>query len=132
MLKWNSVMAFTVRSLLLPFAGDATSCQRTFRFHGESPSWKEIFDMLERITGVKYKVTYQSVDEAWKLQTEAKENSDDKLEMSASHRIVQGTEGTLLPKPYDNEKFPDVKVKGVEEALKHMFSDEKLRRFLGL
>jgi len=126
-------MAFTARSMLSPLDGaDPASRHRTFRFHGESPSWKQIFEILKRITGYEYEVTFHPVSEAWKLQAEAKEKHDDKLEMNASHRIVQGTEGTLLPEPYDNEKFPDVKAEGVEEVLRAAFADEKQKAFLGL
>ncbi|KAF2093288.1 NAD(P)-binding protein [Rhizodiscina lignyota] len=125
--------ALTARSLLMPFdAADPENRHRTFRFRGESPSWKEIFAILKRVTGYEYKVTYHDVSEAWALQKEAKEKNDEKLEMNSSHRIVQGTEGTLLPEPYDNDKFSDVNVKGVEEVLRATFADEKQKAFLGL
>ncbi len=126
-------MRLTACSFLLPFdASDPASSQRTFRFRGGSPSWKEIFEILERITAHKYTVSYYPVSEAWELQKEAKEKLDGKLEMNASHRIVQGTEGTLLPAPYDNDKFPDIEVKGVEEVLRVTFADSRWKAALGL
>lgn len=87
-------------------------------------TWREIFSILHSVTGHEYDVKYHPVSEAWQLQNEAKAKNDDKLEMQASHRIVQGTEGTLLPKPYDNNKFPNVKVTRVEETYKKMLGSK--------
>jgi hypothetical protein len=108
----------------LPFdANDAASRQRNFRFHGESPTWHEIFDILQRVTGKSYQVTYLPLDNALAMEAKAKEEKDDQQEMNASHRVVQGSEGTLLPKPYSNNLFPDIKPKGVEEVFKVASTD---------
>ncbi len=129
----NSVAAYTVRTMLLPFdAADAASRQRTFRFQAGAPSWKEIFAMLQRITGHAYDVTYKPVEEALALSRRAEELKDDKLAMSASHRVVQGSNGTLLPKPYDNSRFPDVHPKTVEEVLAAGLTNPANRGWYGL
>lgn len=128
-----STAAFTVRTLLFPFnPSSATSRQRTFRFHGESPSWLELFAMLHRITSHEYVVTYHPVEEALVMSRQADALHDDKLAMNASHRVVQGMEGTLLPRPWDNDKFPDVVVKGAEEVLKKGYTDPKTKAWYGL
>ncbi len=68
----RSTANYTVGTLLLPFdSSNPASRQRTFRFHGESPSWKEIFAMLHRITGNEYQVKYKPVKEALKLSKRA-------------------------------------------------------------
>jgi hypothetical protein len=54
------------------------------------------------------------------------------LELKASHQLVQGREGTLLPLPADNDQFLQVNPKGLEEALKAVFNDPKKNVWLGL
>jgi hypothetical protein len=73
--------------------------------------------MLERKTGSPYQVTYRPVEEALEMSREAERLNDDFEAMTASHRVAQGSDGTLLPKPYDNDRFPMVHVHGVEEVL---------------
>lgn len=73
--------------------------------------------MLERKTGFPYRVTYRPVEEALEMSREAERLNDDFEAMRASHRVVQGSDGTLLPEPYDNYRFPMVHVHGVEEVL---------------
>ena len=131
----DSVAEFTVLTLLDPFdAEDPHSCQRTYRFSQASPTWKELFGIIEKVTGQPYQVTYRSVSEARELERRAKEMGDEKLESAASHRLVQGTEGTLLPQPWDNYKFPETakKIRGVEEVLREAFHAEKYKSFYGL
>jgi hypothetical protein len=112
-----------VSTLLEPFdATEPASRQRTYRFHGESLSWKEIFGILKGITGYEYQVKYLPVEEARAMSREAEQLQDDKMAMRASHRVVQGSSGTLLPQPYDNARFPDVQVQRVEEVLTNAFA----------
>lgn len=116
-----------------PFDESApTSRQRTYRFNGGPYTWGEIFSALERITGYPYEVTYIPVERALEKETHAKEIGDVDLELEASHQLIQGREGTLLPQPWDNGRFPSVKPKGLEEVLKQAFEDPNMREFLGL
>ncbi|KAH8651242.1 hypothetical protein BX600DRAFT_387342 [Xylariales sp. PMI_506] len=109
---------YTVQTMLEPFSSSgATSRQRTYRFNGETVTWKDIFAMLERASGSKWQVTYRPVEDALADSREAEKRNDDFEAMRASHRVVQGSEGTLLPQPYDNDHFPNVHVHGVEEVL---------------
>lgn len=127
--------ALTVLSLLDPFdPKDPASRQRTYRFASSSPTWKKLFAIMAQITGKPYKVTYRPVSEARELEARAKAANDEELETAASHRLVQGTEGTLLPQPWDNSKFPEAaeKVRGVEEGLKAAWQDEKYRNAYGV
>jgi hypothetical protein len=131
----DSVVRFTVLTLLDPFdADDPRSCQRTYRFAQASPTWKELFGIMEKVTGQPYQVTYRPVSEAKELERRAKETGDEEMETAASHRLVQGTEGTLLPQPWDNSKFSEVakKARGVEEVLREAFHSEKYKSFYGL
>jgi hypothetical protein len=88
--------------------------------------------MLHRITGHEYSVTYKSVEEAREMSRQAEERKDDQLAMQAGHRLVQGSNGTLLPDPYDNDKFPDVKVRVVEEVLSEALKNPELKSWYGL
>jgi len=131
----GSVAGLTVLTLLDPFdAEDPHSRQRTYRFAQSSPTWKELFSIMEKLTGQPYRVTYRPVSEARELERRAKETGDEELETAASHRLVQGTEGTLLPQPWDNPKFPEMakKVRGVEEVLTEAFHSGKYKSFYGL
>ena len=44
-------------------------------------------------------------------------------ELAASHQVIQGTGRTLVPRPYHNDKFPEVKPKGLEETWRAMLED---------
>jgi len=89
---------------------------------------------MERVTGKPYKVIYRPVSEARELEARAKAANDEKLETAASHRLVQGTEGTLLPQPWDNSKFPEqaAKVVGIEEGLKQAWQNETYWKAYGI
>lgn len=105
---------------------------RQYRFHGSSPTWAIIFETLERVTGRKYAVTYVDVEEAVKREAQAKATGDVELELEASHQLIQGREGTLLPEPYDNVKFPLVTPAALEEVFRGVLADPVMRKFWGL
>jgi hypothetical protein len=52
-------------------------------------------------------------------------------ELAASHQVIQGTGRTLLPKPYDNDKFPDESPQGLEETLRAMLEHKERFPLLG-
>jgi hypothetical protein len=127
------VVTYLVLTLLDSFDPSvASSRQRTYRFHGGPYQWREIFETLKHITGYKYKVDYLPVDQALALEKEGKETGDVELELKASHQLIQGREGTLLPLPADNKRFPQVKTKELEDALRAVYSDPEKRVWLGL
>jgi hypothetical protein len=107
--------------------------RRTYRISGSNPTYAEIFDILERITGTRYQVNYLEVESAKVAEAQAKETGDIEAELSASHKLVQGREGTLIPQPWDNSRFPGVMgIKSVEEALKDAFANPGLRKVYGV
>jgi hypothetical protein len=55
--------------------------------------------------------------------TKAIETGDVDAELAASHQVIQGTGRTLLPGPYDNNKFPEVKPMSLEETWSAMLED---------
>lgn len=98
---------------------------RHYRIHGSSPTWDEIFKSLENITGRKYEVTYVPIEDALEREARAKATNDVDLELEASHQLVQGQEGTLLPEPYDNAIFPEVpQPASVDEIFKLVWEDK--------
>jgi hypothetical protein len=120
-----SVIAYTVQTLLDPSVGAG---ERNLRFHGESPTWRELFAALERITGSKYNVTYFDVGEAKAKERRALELADVELELEASHQLIQGGGGTLLREPFDNARYPEVVPRGFEESLRLAFDNKLMRR----
>jgi hypothetical protein len=60
------------------------------------------------------------------------ETGDVDTELAASHQGIQGTGRTFVPKPYDNDQFPEVKAVELEETLRRMFEDESKHPQLAL
>ncbi|RDW58601.1 NAD(P)-binding protein-7 [Coleophoma cylindrospora] len=118
------VAKYLVCTLLEP----PTSQERIYRFLGENISWTTIFSILEKIQGVKYTATFKSVEKARENQRKAIETGNIDEELAASHQVIQGTGRTLLPGPYDNDKFPEVVPKGLEETWRAML--EETSKFL--
>jgi hypothetical protein len=106
--------------------------RRTLRLSGSTVTYKEIFEILERVTGRKYEVTYLDVESAIEEERRAKEAGNVDAELSASHKLIQGREGTLVPQPWDTNKFPNVMPVSVEDALTAAFSDPLLRKAYGV
>ncbi|TVY44391.1 Isoflavone reductase-like protein [Lachnellula occidentalis] len=109
-----------------------TESERTFKFVGGNYSWTTIFETLGKVQGATYDVKYRPVDEARDKQKKAIEIGDVDLELACSHQVIQGTGRTLVPAPYDNDKFPDIVPTGLETTFRKMFEDENMRTTLGL
>jgi hypothetical protein len=52
------------------------------------------------------------------------ETGDVDAELAASHQVIQGTGRTLVPSPYDNDKFPEVNPMGLEDTWRAMLEDK--------
>jgi hypothetical protein len=57
------------------------------------------------------------------LRIKAIETGDEDAELAASHQVIQGTGRTLVPGPYDNNNFLEVKPKGLEETWRAMLEN---------
>lgn len=112
--------------------GNTKGRQRTYRIHGSSPTWQEIFDILKRVTGREYQVAYLDVESAQLEEAEARRNGNVDMELSASHKLIQGREGTLLPQPWDNDRFPFLKPEPLEETFAAAFENEHYIKLYGL
>ncbi|KAL7921168.1 hypothetical protein ACQKWADRAFT_327952 [Trichoderma austrokoningii] len=132
LLSTADAIAYTIETLRHAFSVADNGHRRTYRFHGSSPTWKEIFDDLEAITGHRYSVTYLDVETAVEKEARAKVLGDVDLELEASHQLIQGRGGTLLPEPYDNDLFPNVHPESVHSVFERGFKDAETRNFLGL
>ena len=106
--------------------------RRTYRISGSSPTYKDIFNALEVITGRKYDVTYLDVESAAIEEADAKARGDVDQELAASHKLVQGRQGTLVPLPWDNSRFPSLHPKAVEECLRNAFKSPAWRSAFGV
>jgi hypothetical protein len=125
----NDAAAYVVASLKSLTSEDE---RRTLRLSSASPTYEEIFSILQKITGRKYDVTYLDVETAKEEEKEAQARGDVDAELSASHKLIQGLEGTLLPDPWDNDKFSEVQPSSVEEALRRAFENPLFRKAYGL
>ncbi|KAJ9605002.1 hypothetical protein H2200_010391 [Cladophialophora chaetospira] len=124
---------YLVETLKEPLSEDAKANRRTYRISESNLTYGEIFDVLERVTGRKYDVTYLHVESALEEESEAKKSGDIDAELAASHKLIQGREGTLLPsETWDNARFPDIHPKTVEKALREAFASKRLRKAYGL
>ena len=112
--------------------GSTKGRRRTYRFHGSSQTWDEIFRTLKNVTGKEYEVTYLDVESAKEEEQQSIADGDVDAELAASHKLVQGLEGTLLPQPWDNERFLAIKPEGMEVVLRKAFASERYRKFYGL
>jgi hypothetical protein len=119
----NDAAAYVVASLKTLARKDE---RRTFRLSSASLTYNDIFSILQKITGRNYDVTYIDVEAATGEERGAQARGDVDAELSASHKLIQGLEGTLLPEPWDNDKFPEVQPLGVEEALRREFEKNPL------
>ena len=137
-LSFRNAADYVVATLLDPLPdvnddpGKSKGRRRTYRFGGETLSWKEIFESLERITGYAYRVTYLDVESAAREEAEAKREGDVDKELDASHKLIQGREGTLLPQPWYNHLFPQIKVDSFEEAATSAFQNDQWRKAYGI
>lgn len=125
--------AYTVQTLLDPLsmATDAGR-RRTYRFSESSPSYATLFGTLKTVTGREYQVEYLDVEEAQLEEQAAKQSGDVGAELAASHKLIQGRQGTLLPLPWDNYRFPSVAPSGLRDSLVGAFASPKLRKAYGL
>ncbi|UKZ85196.1 uncharacterized protein TrAFT101_001064 [Trichoderma asperellum] len=131
LLSTADAIAYTIETLRHPFSVADNGHRRPYRFHGASPTWKEIFDELEAITGHRYSVTYHDVESAVEKEARAKAVGDVDLELEASHQLIQGRGGTLLPEPFNNNLFPNIHPESVHSIFEKIFRDENMRKFLG-
>jgi hypothetical protein len=122
---------YLVETLREPLSAAAKGNQRTYRISGSNPTYGEIFEILERVTGKKYEVTYLPVESAVEEEKQAQKAGDVDAELSASHKLIQGREGTLLPEPWDNDRFPNIHPMGVEETLRETFTSERRKKAYG-
>lgn len=132
LLPTKDAIAYTMETLRHPFSTLNNGHRRTYRFHGSSPTWNEIFDELETITGRKYTVTYHDVETAIEKEARAKRLGDVELELEASHQLIQGRGGTLLSEPFDNDLFPNIHPESVHSVFERIFKESEMRKFLGL
>ncbi|KAH8123538.1 hypothetical protein ACSS6W_000940 [Trichoderma asperelloides] len=131
LLSTADAIAYTIETLRHPFSVADNGHRRPYRFHGASPTWKEIFDELETITGHRYSVTYHDVESAVEKEARAKVLGDVDLELEASHQLIQGRGGTLLPEPFNNDLFPNIHPESGHSVFEKIFRDENMRKFLG-
>lgn len=112
--------------------GDTKGRRRTYRMHGSSLTWREIFGTLKDITEKEYQVTYLDVESANEEEQQAIANGDVDAELAASHKLIQGREGTFLPQRWDNDRLPAIRPESVEVVLRKAFASEKYRKAYGL
>lgn len=118
-----SAASYLIATLLDPLPDTP---ERTYRISGGDFSWTEIFSALEAVQGgPKYDVTYLDVEEARVRQKKAIEDGDVDKELEASHQVIQGSGRTILPKPYDNWRFPEIKPETIETSFKRMFEERE-------
>ena len=99
LLSTPDTVAYLVETLKDPLpdsgadAGSTKGRRRTYRMHGSSCTWGEIFETLKDVTGKEYQVTYLDVESAKEEERQAIADGDIDAELAASHKLVQGWKG---------------------------------------
>jgi len=65
------------------------------------------------------------------ISSQAIETGDVDLELACSHQVIQGTGRTLVPLPYDNDRFPEITPASLDGTFRSMFEDKEMRLILG-
>lgn len=132
LINGTDAAAYLVGTLLDPLPGSSEGRRRTYRFSESSPTYAVLFEMLRIVTGRDYVVEYLNVETAQLEEGAARERGDVDAELAASHKQIQGRQGTLLPMPWDNSRFPAVNVLNLKDSLTAAFASPKLRNAYGL
>lgn len=123
--------AYLVMTLVTPH-DPVEEGRRTFRFAESSPTYASLFETLKLITGRQYHVEYLDVETAQVEEAAAKARGDVDAELAASHKLIQGRQGTLLPEPWDNGRFSSITPTSLQDTLTAAFQSPKFRKAYGL
>lgn len=132
MINATDAASYLVETLKCPLPPTTAGKRRTYRISESLPTYTEIFETLKIVTGRQYHVEYLDVESAQEEEKVANSDGDIDAELAASHKLVQGREGTLLPQPWDNHQFPSIKPANLEDSMRAAFSSPKLRKAYGL
>ncbi|KAJ6512544.1 hypothetical protein C8R45DRAFT_890274 [Mycena sanguinolenta] len=99
----NDIVRYTVDSILLPFP--AGQNDREIRVRGDHLTWGQLIALLEDVQGVKYEVTFISLEEAAKKQEEARQRGDEEEEILWAGKTLSPSGRVVVPPPLDNDKF---------------------------
>ncbi|KAH8800477.1 hypothetical protein F5884DRAFT_714366 [Xylogone sp. PMI_703] len=117
----TDVAKYVVASVLkLPPPGrKLESPERIFRVPTATHYWREIVDMASRIQGKEYTRIYHPNSEALQIAAKyAKEGDVDSELLYSLKAIVGHPEAVAVPKPWDNDKFPDIIPESFEDTLR--------------
>lgn len=133
MLAEEDCAKYLVATLRDPIKNQANGGhRRTYRISGETMTWEVYFKTLEEIRGVKYDVTYLDPELAHQEAAEAVKEGDINKELFASIKLIGGLGGSVLPTPWDNDKFPEIKPIAVATAWRAAFDSPRWRKMYGL
>ncbi len=124
----TSVAKYTVASVLtIPEPGTIlASPGRTFKIPTTTDNWEEVVAIISRVDGVDYKIVRHPNEEAYALAAKYAKEGDTDQELAWSLKALIGNpDRDGVPKPWDHDKFPDVKPEGLEVCLRRLREDIK-------
>lgn len=123
----NSIAKYTVASVLkLESGSDTETVYRTFRIPTATYSWEEVVNILSRVQGKEYTCTYRPNSEARALAEKYASAGEVDKELEFSLKAILGDENEeAVPKPWDNDKFPDIHPESLEVSLRRYFGKQE-------
>jgi hypothetical protein len=85
---------------------DPGQSERVLRIPNENWKIKDATELLGRVEGVEYKIKYLPLSVARDLQEKYRQSGDTSNELYTSLKVVFGSPFAVVPKPWDNDKFP--------------------------
>jgi len=119
----KDIAKYTVASVLMLDSNTSNEnpC-RTIRIPTATYSWEEVIDILSRIQGKQYTCIYRPNSEALALAEKYASEGDADKELEFSLKAILGSDKEEgVPKPWDHDKFPDIKPEALEVSLRRLF-----------
>ena len=123
----HSVAKYTVASVLLLESDSSTETPcRTFRIPTATYSWEEVIDTISRVQGKEYTCTYRPNAQAHAIAEKYANAGDVDKELEYALKAGLGDENIqAVPKPWDNDKFPDIQPESLEVSLRRFFGKQR-------
>lgn len=103
-----------------------TSQERQFKIPTTAYTWDEIVAIISRLEGVQYKIVHHPNEEAYAQMAKYAKEGNAEQELAWDLKAFLGDPNAdPVPKPWDNDKFPEINPEGLEVSLKRYLDATK-------